>query len=234
MQFYFNAILTVLLGALMLFGVACSPQVEEVPEVQWFKGNTHAHTVLCGHADSEPDSVARWYLNRGYHFLVLSEHNQFIDPDSVLLPEPRRSDFILIPGEEVTGHKHIHTTALNIKEVVFDRSMQKVDDTLSPEDKLQQTIRNLRVPVTESKTEIMQRHTHDIRDAGGIPILNHPNFVTGAQAHEILPVDHLHFFELYNGHPAVYNWGNEEHVSVEEKWDSLLSGRQTDPRYLFR
>ena len=31
------------------------------------------------------------------------EHNQFIDPQTVKMPTNRREDFILIPGEEVTG-----------------------------------------------------------------------------------------------------------------------------------
>ncbi|MBX2815085.1 MAG: CehA/McbA family metallohydrolase [Saprospiraceae bacterium] len=207
-----------------LLTYSCQPSIAMVEEeIRWYKGNTHAHTTLCGHADSAPDSVARWYLNRGYHFLVLSEHNIFIDPDSVSLPPGRRKDFILIPGQEVTGHRHIHTTALNTQELVLDRSMKNLADDLSAEERLQKTIQALRAPIVETKTEIMQRHTHDIRAAGGVPILNHPNFVTGAQAHEILPVQDLHMIELYNGHPDVHNWGNEQHASVEEKWDSLLT-----------
>ena len=57
----------------------------------WHKGNTHVHTKLCGHADSTPQAVASWYLDHGYHFVILAEHNQFIDPASVKLPEDRRT-----------------------------------------------------------------------------------------------------------------------------------------------
>src|SRR3954453_17862800 len=77
------------------------------PELHWYRGNTHAHTVRCGHADSEPEAVAKWYLDREYNFLCLSEHNQFIDPATVKLPDDRRKDFILVPGEEITG-KNVH------------------------------------------------------------------------------------------------------------------------------
>ena len=35
---------------------------------KWYKGNTHVHTTLCGHADSTPDFVAQWYHDRGYNF----------------------------------------------------------------------------------------------------------------------------------------------------------------------
>ena len=30
-------------------------------------------------------------------------------------------------------------------------------------------------------------------------------------------------FELYNGHPSVNNFGDDEHISVEELWDELLT-----------
>ena len=87
-------------------------------DTKWYRGNTHAHTVICGHADSSPEIVTRWYHDHGYNFLILSEHNHFIDPDSVRMPENRRDDFILIPGEEITGPKIVHTTAMNIRNLV--------------------------------------------------------------------------------------------------------------------
>ena len=41
----------------------------------WWKGNTHTHTWWSdGNAPAE--SVAAWYRERGYHFLVLSDHNR--------------------------------------------------------------------------------------------------------------------------------------------------------------
>ncbi len=170
---------------------------------KWYKGNTHAHTVICGHADTGPAEVVHWYHDRGYHFLILSEHNHFINPDTVTLPDNPRADFILIPGEEVTGAQDIHTTAMNIGAYVAPG------------------------PQGPDKTTVIQAHVDSTRAQEGIPILNHPNFVSGAHATDILPVQRLHLFELYNGHPLVYNWGEHttyHHVSTEAKWDSLLSG----------
>ena len=51
----------------------------------WYKGNTHVHATLSGHVGSTPEFVAQWYHDRGYNFLVLSEHNKFIDPTTVKL-----------------------------------------------------------------------------------------------------------------------------------------------------
>ena len=47
---------------------------------RWYKGNTHTHT-LESDGDSTPEEVTRWYQERGYHFLVLSDHNVLVDVD---------------------------------------------------------------------------------------------------------------------------------------------------------
>ena len=165
----------------------------------WFRGNTHVHTELCGHADSSPEFVAKWYHDHGYHFLVLSEHNKFIDPKDVKLPENKRDDFILIPGEEITGKKVIHTTAMNINRLVpwdYDH---------------------------EEKSAIIQNHVHESRNAGGHAILNHPNFKYAISVKDMHDVKHLRMFELFNGHPGVHNDGDHKHPSTELMWDQLLT-----------
>lgn len=203
---------------LLLFSCTQEEIDTDQEEVLWFKGNTHAHTVICGHADTPPDSVALWYLERDYNFLILSEHNHFIDPDSVSLPVNRRTDFILVPGEEVTGRNAIHTTGMNVQQYV--EGQPEYPNYLEAEGSTSTTATDAR---PETKTDVIRQHTDSIIHAGGLPILNHPNFVSGAQAKDILPVEQLHMFELYNGHPAVFNWGNETHLPVEAKWDSLLT-----------
>lgn len=165
----------------------------------WYRGNTHAHTLICGHADSTPEVVAKWYLDNGYNFLILSEHNHFINPDSVQLPENRREDFILIPGEEITGPKVIHSTAMNIKNIVSSQ------------------------PDLEIKSQIIQNHVDVTLGAGGNAILNHPNYYYTIRATDIFPVKNLYMFELFNGHPHVNNSGNSEHPSTEDLWDELLT-----------
>ncbi len=167
---------------------------------RWYRGNTHAHTVICGHADSSPEDVASWYHEHGYNFLILSEHNHFIDPDTVELPENRREDFILIPGEEVTGPEVVHSTAMNISRLVS----QRMD--------------------LEIKSEIIQDHVDGAMKAGGHAILNHPNYRYTVAAADVLPVKKLYLFELFNGHPLVNNTGDDEHGSTEELWDELLTG----------
>ncbi len=189
----------VVLSATALLSFSNTEAVEDDRAARWYKGNTHAHTVLSGHGDSSPEHVAAWYHDRGYNFLILSEHNIFIDPDSVELPADRRDDFILIPGEEITGNKVIHTTAMNIHGLVDWNADH------------------------EHKHQIIQSHVDSTIEAGGTPILNHPNFRWAVTTDDMLPVQRLHLFELFNGHPAVHNFGDAVRPSTETMWDELLT-----------
>ena len=167
----------------------------------WYKGNTHVHTTLCGHADTTPNAVAQWYHDRGYNFLILSEHNKFIDPSTVSLKGEVRDDFLLVPGEEVTGP--VHSTAMNISRLVPWDFKDK------------------------NRSKVIQNHVDEIGKAGGAMILNHPNFGRPIHAHEISPVRNLYMFELYNSHPGVHSFGNAHRPSLEVLWDALLEKGMT-------
>ena len=172
-----------------------------VHSATWHKGNTHVHTTLCGHADSTPNVVAQWYHDRGYNFLILSEHNKFIDPSSVQLKGEVRSDFLLVPGEEVTGP--VHSTAMNVSRLVPWGFKDK------------------------NRSKVIQNHVDETRKAGGAVILNHPNWGRAIHTHEISPVKNLFMFELYNAHPGVHSFGNAHRPGLEVLWDALLEKGMT-------
>ncbi|MFK7790117.1 MAG: CehA/McbA family metallohydrolase [Phycisphaeraceae bacterium] len=185
--------LLLLLSVLLFFGCA------QTQSTTWYRGNTHTHTVICGHADSPPELVAAWYHDRGYHFVILSEHNHFIDPATVNLPTPTREDFILLPGVELTGKRHVHTTSMNVKAVPPWQFNDK------------------------DKTKIVQNHVDETKKLGGEAILNHPNWQTGVSSEHMLPVKGLHLFELFNGHPHVHSHGHDDRHSTEDMWDEMLT-----------
>ena len=186
-----------LLICLGFFAGSARAEDDARPAATWYRGNTHAHTVRCGHADSEPEAVARWYLDRGYHFLCLSEHNQFIDPATVKLPPDRRKDFILIPGQEITGTQ-VHMTGLNVDKLVGHL-------------------------VRGPNGRVIQAYTDLTRQVGGAPIINHPNFMWALKVSDIRPVRNCFIFELWNGHPSVNNQGDATRPSTEAMWDALLT-----------
>lgn len=166
----------------------------------WHKGNTHVHTKLCGHADSTPEVVAQWYHDHGYNFLILSEHNKYIDPTTVKLLGEIRDDFLLIPGEEVTGP--VHSTAMNVSRLVPWDFKDK------------------------NRTKVVQWQVEQTKEAGGITILNHPNAPLIRPA-ELYPVKDLYLFELYNAHPMTKNFGDAHRPSTSSLWNALLDKGMT-------
>ncbi len=60
-------------GALLLVLIVASCGGREGQE-RWYRGNTHTHT-LWSDGNAAPELVAGWYVEHGYDFLVLSDHN---------------------------------------------------------------------------------------------------------------------------------------------------------------
>lgn len=166
---------------------------------RWFKGNTHAHT-LRSDGDSPPEVVAQWYKAHGYSFLVLSDHNVFVDPAT--LAAIVDSTFLLIPGEELTTsfqRKPVHVNGLNIPGVIEPRT----DSTL---------------------VGTIQKNVDAVREVDGVPHINHPNFGWAFDDKVLAQVQRDRLLEIFNGHPLVHNHGGGDHPSLEEIWDRLLTG----------
>jgi hypothetical protein len=117
----------------------------------------------------------------------------------------------LIPSEEITD-KNVHVNATNIQELILpDKTL---DTTTSP-----QIIKALQHAFDA---------VHAQRVRTGVPMfahLNHPNFKWAITAEELMQIDHEQFFEVYNGHPTVYNQGDELHAGTERVWDIVLTER---------
>ena len=170
-------------------------------ELQWFKGNTHAHTINSD-GDSTPDEVVRWYREHGYHFLVLTDHNYLTPVDGLNAVHAAPGKFLVIPGEEVSDlfeKKQIHVNGLDVESLVEPQG-------------------------GESVSEILQRNVDAIREVGGIPHINHPNFGWAISAEDLARVSKTKLFEIFNGHPLVNNHGGGGRPGLEEVWDTLLSG----------
>ncbi len=166
---------------------------------RWLKGNTHTHT-LESDGDSPPELVTRWYKTHGYNFLVLSDHNVWVNPAT--LAHLVDSAFILIPGEELTsrfGTKPVHVNGLNIPRVVAPRT----DSTL---------------------LGTVQKNVDAVREVEGVPHINHPNFGWAIPQDVLAKVRNDKLIEIYNGHPLVHNEGGGDSPGMEAVWDYLLTG----------
>lgn len=229
------------------------PSLEPADAPRWFKGNLHTHT-LWSDGDDFPEMVADWYRRRDYHFLALSEHNVLaegqtwaaIPAKSVrelalqkylqrfgrtwveqrknvlgitevrlkplaefrsLLEQP--GQFLLIPAEEITysyAKKPVHMNAINLRDVIKPIQGDTVAETIRV---------NLRLANEQAKKTGRRMLT----------FLNHPNFQWGVNVEDMLAVEELRFFEVYNGHPGVRNDGDAKRPSTERMWDILLTLR---------
>jgi hypothetical protein len=210
---YADGMPTYLYATLLLLSVSGLNATDHAD--QWWRGNTHTHTTLCGHADSTPEEVAKWYLDHGYNFLVLSEHDRFIDPRSVKLPEQRRADFILVPGQEISKFGSVHFTAFNVQQLVEGLTGKPIND-------------------------VIEKQCQRVRELGGVPLVNHPNWNYAVSQKNLLPLKSGHHFELYNGHPTAHNDGDSAHPSCEAMWDFLLTeglvmyGASSDDAHTFQ
>lgn len=156
----------------------------------WFKGNTHVHT-LESDGDSPPAEVVRWYRERGFHFIVITDHDKITEIDG-------GEKFLVIRGEEVTDRlpkKPLHVNALGLAKVV------KPQGGATP-------------------VEVMQRNIDAVHEAGGLALLNHPNFGWAVTRDEVMRIERFDFLEIASGHPLVNTLGPP---SVESLWDALLT-----------
>ena len=63
------------LCSLSAAAVAADPvELSETHELKWYRGNMHTHS-LWSDGDDYPEMIASWYKERGYDFLVFTDHN---------------------------------------------------------------------------------------------------------------------------------------------------------------
>ncbi len=178
-----------------------TPRFEVAPTegTHWFKGNTHTHTMESD-GDSPPDTVISWYKKHGYNFLVISDHNVFVNPSR--FTHFVDSTFLLISGEELTtsfNKKPVHVNGLNIPGVIAPRK----DSTL---------------------LGTVQKNVDAVREVKGVPHINHPNYQWALNADILAHVRNDKLLEIFNGHPLVHNHGGGDSPGMEEVWDILLTG----------
>jgi len=225
---------------------------------KWFKGNTHTHT-LWSDGDAAPEWATAWYYDRDYHFLCLSDHNvmndgsiekwhpvlegEILSPDHVdkiaerfgadwvvekeidgkrhmqlkALPDLREhfeesGKFILITAEEVTGSSpSVHINAINTQKLVlprFGKSIPEMIDLVFGE--VEQQSKDSGVPM--------------------VAHIDHPNWGDGVTTEELIAAAPGRYFEVYNGHGGVRNWGSTSrgYPPTDRHWDIVLSMQLKD------
>ena len=185
---------------------------------RWYRGNTHTHTSNSD-GDSPPDSVARWYRDAKYDFLFITDHEGITDPAPLNARFSGNGTFLLIPGEEVTQmvvapadstrRLQAHVNALGLRRLVLPLGERRVARGISMRDGY-------------------ARNIAEIRAAGGIAQVNHPNFRWSVQLADLEALPDSTLLEVWNAHTGVNNLGGVDPTgrvapSAEALWDSLLT-----------
>jgi hypothetical protein len=229
-----------------LFLISCkSPETETL---NWYRGNLHTHTYWSD-GDEFPEMVLDWYKSNGYDFIALSDHNTLAREEkwNVIVKSPmyeesfkkylekfgkdwvvykndtgrtqvklktfeeykakmQDDNFLIIPSEEITnyvdGKIPVHVNVTNIQEFIAPPNAATVAETMQ-----------LCVDA------VLQQ-----RERTGVPMfphINHPNFFWAITLQDMISLKGDRFFEVYNGHMLVRNYGDSVHMGTEEMWDKI-------------
>jgi len=184
---------------LMAWNAPVTPR-QPRPAGYWFKGNVHTHS-LRSDGDSTPDQVAAWYRDHDYDFLALTDHNVLSPAGMLNARYGADHQFLILQGEEVTDSsdgRPIHLNGLGVSASVEPQHGANAVD-------------------------VMQRNADAIRRAGGVPLLNHPNYLSPIGAETLRQVERAPLLELFNGNPTTNTFGSQGVPGVEELWDRMLS-----------
>ena len=205
-------------AAALLLSLVVAASADAQRTARWYRGNTHTHT-LNSDGDSPPDSVARWYRDRGYGFLFITDHEKITDPAPLNARFGKPGEFLLIVGQEVTQlvadsthrdkRRQAHMNSLGTTTLVMP-----------------QGTRNLATGITMA--EGYARNISAIRAAGGLAQINHPNWRWSVQLRDLLAIPDSTLLEIANAHVGVNNQGGVDLdgrivPSTEALWDSLLT-----------
>jgi len=178
--------------------------------------------VGTGKAEATPEHVAELQKKYGEASVELRDKGGAKEMKLKTLPELRKQfeqagQFLLVPGEEISDkfvekvdgksvEKPIHHISLNHEGLISPPGGTSVRDVLD---------RTIAAVEAEAKKTGRAVFVH----------LNHPNFGWGVTADDIAQALGERFFEVYNGHRGVRNYGDKDHLSCEQIWDYVLALR---------
>jgi hypothetical protein len=234
---------------LFLLLYSCNPQesAEKGRISKWYKGNLHTHSYWSD-GDEFPEVIMDWYKNHDYQFIGLSDHNilankeywkeiedslrlvafqRYLDnygPDWVNFKKDsgkitvqlktleeykplfeEKDQFLILQSEEISDRfedKPLHMNATNLGELIEPQGGSSVVDVLQ---------RNINALLKQ-------------RDNSGEPMIihiNHPNFHYAITVEDMIALQGEQFFEVFNGHPQVFNFGDSLHMDTETMWDQI-------------
>lgn len=238
----------IIFPVLVFLFASCASSKFNSNGANWYKGNLHTHSYWSD-GDNYPEMIMDWYKSHDYDFVVLSDHNTLAEGEKwKLIPKSpsHESGFQkylekygdqVIYREDSLGRIEVKLKTLAEYAPMFEKEgefliIQSQELTESFEKKpLHMNVTNIQklIPAEggNSIPEILQNGLDRVkaqRDSTGVPMflhINHPNFVWAITPEDIIELNGERFFEVYNGHPQVNNYGDSLRPSMEVLWDKV-------------
>ena len=229
---------------LFIILISCNTDVNEQ---QWQKGNLHTHSFWSD-GDDFPEMIIDWYKKNDYQFIALSDHNTIadgvywykikqsdIENKTLKKYQERFNDWVESKSDSLGTYVRLKTfeeyksKLEELNKFVINRSEEV---TSSFENKpVHRNVTNIQEKINPFKGnsvyEVMQKTIDAVnkqKEKYNIPLfahINHPNFGYGINVEDLKKLKGEKFFEVYNGHPAVRNEGDETHIDLETMWDLI-------------
>lgn len=175
---------------------------------RWIDPETHGNARAAGGRETYEIYRARF----GEHWVETREREGRLEVRLKPLGEFRHlfeqaGRFLLIEAEEITESKHVvHVNAANLVDLIKPQTGPTVEETI-----------RLNLQAVHEQSRAHQQAM--------LPHLNHPNFQWAVRAEDLVAIEELKFFEVYNGHRGVANFGDALHVDLDRMWDIVLARR---------
>lgn len=215
----------------------------------WYKGNLHTHS-LWSDGDDYPEMIMDWYKANGYNFVGLSDHNTFQEGEKWVnvprVPERRRTfeRYLRTFGPDWVTYKKGPNDSLKVRLKNLQEYRSYFDDPgkfliiKSEEVSTSYDSKPIHINMTNvqnlirpqrgnSVAEVMQNNIDLVvaqrRQTGQpmFPHINHPNFYYAITAQDLMQLRYERFFEVFNGHPMVNNYGDDKRDGTEVMWDKI-------------
>ncbi|MBX3437601.1 MAG: hypothetical protein KF861_08935 [Planctomycetaceae bacterium] len=247
------ATLTLFIAALAVL-LAPSTDAEELRAgggLRWYRGNMHTHSHWSD-GDDYLESIADWYQQAGYQFLVFTDHNVLPNTERWVIVDRtkgKRRAYDKLKARfpdwvEERGEGEELEVRLRTFQEVAERFNRPEEYLLIQGEEISDSYNRYPIHINASNVEeaippmkgnsvqeTIQNNVDAViaqRERTGrpmIPHLNHPNFGYAVRAEDLMPIRGEKFFEVYNGHPSVHNHGDHVHASTERIWDLVLAFR---------
>ena len=174
----------------------------------WFKGNLHSHTT---YSDGKwtPEEAVQAYREKGYHFLAVTDHDQFRDHRNTL----NSKQFITLPGVEVSALL-VDSSTMRVAKVHHMNAILGTSE-MQAQASLPLFTHGQKIPpvVFADRWEglnVAQKILDGLRSRGMIVTYNHPAW-SRVESEEFVDLDGIWAYEVFNhGTELESNTGYDE------------------------